>query len=1225
MRGKSREKARRKGPRRAARSAPRTVSAGTRVGDALGELLAQTGDWVWETDADLRFSFLNPTFAEVTGVAPESVLGRVRLDLLCGRRQAGVAEAIAGRLPFRDLVYAPQGAKPECGMVALVGVPCFDAVGVFRGYRGTGRNVSSLAAALGAPVLPETVGRPEDMRAMFDAVPVGMLMLDENLHVEFANEAFRRLWSVPDDRRLGGHVRDLLAAARDHLSAAGDTEWQAQVEERVAAIGAASGKPYEWRRADGSVILTSVTPIGAKRFISYADVTEQHRREAALVASLEAARLAAAVLDEVPDPVFVKDADLRYVMVNKAFARAWGKQREEVVGRRVGAFADPAAAEHFELSERSALLTGKPYEELEESDLAGFAKARIVRKNRVALPNGKQFIAGFVFDVSAMKQREREADEARLQLAGLLESIPAGIIIYDRDDRLILANQQVKDMLPGMEDTLQPGMPLRDALLRGRARGYSRNSGDALTDELYDTNAEAWAERYAELYRRPNKVWERRHPDGRWYKVIDARRADGTFVGIRLDITEFKEREVQLQETLRQNEVFQSLIDALPVSIYAKRPDLRLSYVNKGWSDLTGRSQADAIGKTDVELFGAEGEAFRDGDLATLATGEPQEIEERAIERDGRVRFQIARKSLMTASDGSLYLIGSTTDITNLKEREAELKEARRRAELADRAKSEFLANMSHEIRTPMNGVLGMAELLARSELDPRQKTFVDIIMKSGNALLTIINDILDFSKIDAGQMVLDPAPFDLAEAVEDVATLVSTRAREKDLELIVRVDPKLPPALVGDVGRFRQIVTNLVGNAVKFTEAGHVLVDVSGEPAVASGAAGVALTVRVSDTGIGIPPDKLDIVFEKFAQVDASSTRRHEGTGLGLAITARLVSLMEGRIGAESEVGKGSTFWFTVSMPEADRLAALAPPLPLDVSGARVLVVDDNAVNRAILTEQMAAWGFDACAAQSGEEGIEVLRAASRLGLPVDCVVLDFQMPGMNGAEVARAIRRMDGLRDIPLVLLSSVDQNLSDAGLRDLALDAQLIKPARGAVLLRAVVSAIQRGWAVETREKVPEAAVVPFSAPSAPLAKPQPRGDRLDILVAEDNEVNQLVFTQILSGTPHSFRIVGNGRLACQAFGETRPRMILMDVSMPEMNGLEATASIRKAEEGQSRRVPIIGVTAHALKGDRERCLGAGMDDYLPKPVSPRALLEKIARWLEADEATRVAGAG
>ena len=545
------------------------------------------------------------------------------------------------------------------------------------------------------------------------------------------------------------------------------------------------------------------------------------------------------------------------------------------------------------------------------------------------------------------------------------------------------------------------------------------------------------------------------------------------------------------------------------------------------------------------------------------------------------------------------------------------------KAEAADRAKSEFLANMSHEIRTPMNGVLGMAELLAKTDLTARQKTFTDVIVKSGNALLTIINDILDFSKINAGQMMLDPAPFRLSEAVEDVATLVSARVAEKNLELIVRVDPRLPSFVVGDAGRFRQIVTNLLGNAVKFTEKGHVLVDVGGE--VVDGI--VQLKVRVEDTGIGIPAEKLQNVFEKFAQVDGSSTRRHEGTGLGLAIAARLVDLMGGKIGVESEIGRGSVFWFAVPLP-AHSQDARDEIVPVDVTGARVLVIDDNPVNREILLEQLRSWSFDCAAAESGAVGLAFLDRARQLGAAVDCVILDYQMPGMNGADVAKAIAADSRMSAIPVVLLTSVDQVDFGKMVIDFGIAAHLTKPARSAVLLGTVISVIQKaraqvGKARFVREPVaPQQAAPPpaftvirgpaIPAPAAPESAMAPNGP-IDILIAEDNDVNQLVFGQILNGLGLSYRIAGNGRTAVEMYRALRPRLILMDVSMPEMNGYEATGAIRAIEQQSGSHTPIIGVTAHALKGDREKCIEVGMDDYLPKPISPDRLGSKIGTWL------------
>ncbi|MDG4883734.1 response regulator [Mesorhizobium sp. WSM4884] len=1067
------------------------------------------------------------------------------------------------------------------------------------------------------------------------------------------------------------------------------------------------------------------------------------------------------MVDSMPIGVIVLNADLRAEIINRAFYDFWQiDPLRAAVGcgfrelMEASRDADPYGADQATWQRHIA--------EREAEIRAGVAGSRQLPRNDgrtlvaslAPLAGGKRLIS--YVDIADMKHRETEAEDARKNLATVLESLPAGVIIYDRDDRFVFANRKLQDTLPALKPAWQPGRTFREALALGHSVGYFRSSGDSEIDSLYGVDTERWLDAMLRRYRLPNSSYERLNPDGRWYQVYDMRTDDGTFIGVRVDITgiktrekalrdsmqqidlyrhvmdelpvaafikaedlsiefvnkawcaltgipkedvigktdrqlfgaedaesyshddtevvatgkgreveepvthrdgtvrqlmtrksrlvaidgsvhlvgsstditDVKARERALKESMRENEVFRSLIDNVPVSIYAKRSDLRQFYVNKGWCDLTGFSKEEAIGKTDVEIFGADGEAFVAGDLAVLRTGETQEIEEKVTLPDGSVRHQFARKGAMIASDGSLYLIGSTTDITELKQREAELREARQRAVLADRAKSEFLANMSHEIRTPMNGVLGMAELLAKSDLDSKQKTFTDIIVKSGNALLTIINDILDFSKIDAGQLVLDPAPFNLAEAIEDVATLVSTRAKEKDLELIVRVQPGLDGQFVGDVGRLRQIVTNLLGNAVKFTDEGHVLVDVTGERVPA----GTRLTISITDTGIGIPEDKLKLVFEKFSQVDTSSTRRHEGTGLGLAITSRLVELMGGEIGVDSAEGKGSTFWFTVTLPRAAQSGQRI--MPVDVTGARVLIVDDNAVNRSILSEQMASWTFDSCAAESGAEGLKVLIAAAAYGVAVDCVVLDYQMPGMTGAEMARIVRNTAGLAHTPIIMLTSVDQSLASAAYRDLGIDAQLIKPARSSILLETLVATIQRHRHSTTAIHAPLAGGV-GSAPGAPpastaqatasdrvllqpppaRARPRPAGveSGLDILVAEDNEVNQLVFTQILGETGYHFEIVANGRKALDAFGKLNPRMVLMDVSMPEMSGLEATAAIRKLEGETGTHVPIVGVTAHALKGDRERCLEAGMDDYLPKPISPKALLEKLERWL------------
>ena len=873
------------------------------------------------------------------------------------------------------------------------------------------------------------------------------------------------------------------------------------------------------------------------------------------------------------------------------------------------------------------------------------SNGRINRIRRDLLDNG--YIVTTITDITDIRQGEIRISENEKLMSSVLEATDQGIMIVDRLGTAEMVNSAYIDML-GFGENCNSEPQSYFELIKGAWK-----EGKFYSDEINNMSEEEFLARTVEMVEKSSSEPQMLKLANERYVRFSSRDIENdrrifTFT----DVTDSKMREIAYNRARKESEDmlvdFRAAINNMDIGLLLLDANLNSVIVNDAFHKIWNTSDAEFSEGTPMRDFI---EVNRGNGIYDVEDDDWDEYVQLRVEEIGA--GDIAPREMVRADGKTLiYSCISLTggqrlvqysDVTEFKQREAALERAQAKAQIADRSKSEFLANMSHEIRTPMNGVMGMAELLAKSELNSKQKMFTEVILSSSSALLTIINDILDFSKIEAGKLELDPAEFDLSAAIEDVATLVSTSVNEKNLELIVRVQPDLPDRVVGDVGRIRQILTNLVGNAVKFTESGHVFVDVSGH--VKDGAAGLKFTIE--DTGIGIPEGQLKTVFDKFSQVDGSSTRRHEGTGLGLAITSRLVELMDGVIGCESTLGEGSKFWFAIEVPVGVEVVD-KPPQSIDISGSRILAIDDNKVNRSILLEQFSAWHLDGAEAASGLEGLAMLRQACGQSNPFDLIVLDYHMPDMNGIDVARVIRNDEDLQATAIVMLTSVDNVGETTEFKQLDIEAHLTKPARASQLLENIVDVISakrrregktpfhKGDSVEVvapELKTPKASVSRTAIQDALMLDDVQsliavaentvmeeqvfaETSKIDILVAEDNEVNQMVFEQILTHLNYQFKIVGNGKLAVDEIDQLRPTIVLMDVSMPVMNGHDATAEIRKmynSNDPSDYRPTIIGVTAHALKDDREKCIEAGMDDYMSKPISPDKLAEKIIHWM------------
>ena len=780
--------------------------------------------------------------------------------------------------------------------------------------------------------------------------------------------------------------------------------------------------------------------------------------------------------------------------------------------------------------------------------------------------------------VTKHEAAEKALRERQAIYNSLVESLPLNVFRKDLEGHFVDANQRFCDTL---------GKPLGGILGRTdfdffpahQCEKYRRDdqrvmtTGESLEDvEAYfkpDTNEKL----YVQVLKAPVRDDQGRivGVQGMFWDVTERMRAD-----------EAARRSDARFRKLLQSNLIGVLVANLDGSVIDAN-DALLNMVGYTRADLEqGRFRWDAM--TPPEYRAADERA-----IALLkATGSSTPWEKEYIHKDGhRVPIFIG----VTMLEGSeTECICFVLDITERKQAERELQAAIVAADAANQAKSQFLANMSHEVRTPMNAIIGITELVLSTPLSPKQAEYLRMVMQSSESLLGVINDVLDFSKVESGKVELEYLPFSLRECLGDALKSLALRANERGLELALDVEPNVPDWLVGDAGRLRQVVINLAGNSIKFTPRGEVVAHVSVKE---QREWQVELLICVADTGIGISPDKLEKVFEAFEQADASTTRQFGGTGLGLAIVRRLTELMGGRVWVESKVGEGSRFWLTVVLdrchePQPDRIT----PRRSALQGTRTLVVDDNATNRRIVEEVLTNWGLQPVSCASAADALAQLRAGFREGKPFELLISDVNMPQMDGFALIEQVRRDPSLADLVVVLLTSSDQPQDAARCQELRVAQRLMKPIKQSELFDGIAEALGLS--------PPEPGAVESAPASVPTTRP------LSVLLAEDSLVNQRLAVALLEKHGHRVTLAGSGREALEQVDKRSFDLVLMDVQMPEMDGLEATRRIRERESAGGRRLPIIAMTAHALKGDRQRCLDAGMDEYVSKPVRERQLL-------------------
>jgi PAS domain S-box-containing protein len=921
------------------------------------------------------------------------------------------------------------------------------------------------------------------------------------------------------------------------------------------------------------------------------DVGARTRAEAALRLSEERFR---SFMDHSPAIAWMKDDAGRHVYVNRVLADRYQITPEQWLGKADFEIFPEEVARKFREHDQLVLAQGRPQEFFETApDPDGTMRDWWSFKFPFQDCAGKRYVGGVAIDVTDRKRTEAalRVSEERLRLA--LEAAQLGIWDWDIRTNAVQWSENVHVVF---------GLP----------RGAFPGTYEAYVSLVHPQDLDHLLQAISQSiqsgadYRVEHRILR---PDGtvRWVACRGdvLRDADGTpvrMLGTVMDVTTRMEVELKLSESEAQ---LRAILDHSPALIFLKDPAGRYLDVNRQFERTFDLPRDRILGKTDDELFPVEqAAAFRANDRLVLETKRPLRFEETAVRQDGPHTNLVFKFPLLTRDRIPYALGGVATDITDRKRTEEALAQARDQAMEAARLKSEFLATMSHEIRTPMNGVIGMASLLLDTDLTSEQREYVETLRNSGDHLLTIINDILDFSKIEAGRLTLEQLDFDLRRLVEDVLDLLAAQAQHKGLDLVGLIDAAVPAVARGDPGRLRQVLTNLLGNAIKFTDHGEVVLRLA---LVQEDSDRVVLRGEVTDTGIGISPEGQAKLFQSFSQVDGSSTRRHGGTGLGLAICKRLTALMQGEIGVESLLGKGSRFWFTVRLAKGTVEETAGPSGLPALDGRKVCLVAKPGASRTLLERSIADRAMQGTAVNDGAEALVLIRRAAAEGRPFDLAIIEERRPGSEGTAFARAMKADPMSKNIPVVVVTSFGQRGDAQAAREAGVAAYLTKPIHQSALEHCLAALLRAAPEQPIGREYPTRRLITRHSLQEQAGRARPR-----VLVVDDQEANQVVAVSMLERLGCLVDVAASGHAAVEAVQATRYDLVLMDSRISHPDGSESAVMIRRLEAG-GPRVPIVALTVETEPDDRERCLAAGMDDLLAKPLQFIQLEAMLRRWI------------